>query len=141
RVVHTEDAHAPVDPEEDDAPELLPECAPVRALEVERVDVLVLLRRVLRMLDRAVGTAAEPGGVRPDPRVVGRALERQIERDLEAVLARSGEQAVEVAERAELGMDGVVPALGGADGPGAAGVGGRGDRRIVPPLAVRAADG
>ena len=40
----------------------LPQRAPVLALEVERVDVLVLLRRVLGVLDRAVGPRAEPLG-------------------------------------------------------------------------------
>ena len=57
--------------------------------EVDRVDVLVLLRRVLGVADRAVGPVVEPLGVLGDPRVVGRALERVVERDLHAVGRRS----------------------------------------------------
>src|SRR3990170_8099346 len=55
RVVHAEGAHAVTDPELEDAAHLLPEGDRVGAVEGEGVDVLVLLRRVLRKLDRAVG--------------------------------------------------------------------------------------
>ncbi|MEJ7562837.1 MAG: hypothetical protein WKF45_09990, partial [Ilumatobacteraceae bacterium] len=47
RVVDAEDRDAGVDPEPDDIAELGPQTGPVVALEVERIDVLVLLRRVL----------------------------------------------------------------------------------------------
>ena len=59
--------------------------SPVGGVEVDRVDVLVPLRRVLGELDRAVGPVAEPLGVLGDPGVVGRALEGEVQRDLEAV--------------------------------------------------------
>ena len=55
-------------------------------LEVERIDVLVLLRRVLGVLHRAVGPPAEPLRMLLHVRVVGRALERDVERDLDAAL-------------------------------------------------------
>ncbi len=60
--------------------------APVAVLgvEVDRVDVLVALRRVLGVRDRAVGSVPEPLRVLGDPRVVGRGLEREVERDLDA---------------------------------------------------------
>ena len=54
-------------------------------VEVERVDVLVLLRRVLRVGDGAVGQGGEPLRMLGDPRVVGRALQGQVERDLQPV--------------------------------------------------------
>ena len=56
-------------------------------VEVERVDVLVLLRRVLRVRDRAVGPGGEPLRVLDDPGVVRRGVQRQVERDLHAQLA------------------------------------------------------
>jgi hypothetical protein len=59
-----------------------------RCLEVERVDVLVLLRRVLRVLDGAVGARGTTPGA-PDVRVVGRDLERDVEGDLDAAAARA----------------------------------------------------
>ena len=104
----------------DDVEQRVPELAPGRALEVQRVDVLVALGRVLGVLDGAVGAGAEELRVLGDPRVVGRALEGQVERDLQAVLARGGDERVEVLERAEIGVEGGVAALRGADGPRAA---------------------
>ncbi len=56
-------------------------------LEVERIDVLVLLGRVLGVLDGAVGPLAEPLGMLAHVGVVGRALERDVQRDLEPELA------------------------------------------------------
>ena len=110
------------------------------ALEVERVDVLILLRRVLRVLDRSVGPMLEPLGVLADPRMIGRRLERDVERDLETEPVRDGDEAIEVVERAEPGLDGRVSAVFGADGPRAARIARRRRQRVVPALAVRAAD-
>jgi hypothetical protein len=73
--------------------ELVPERAPVVRLEVERVDVLVLLRRVLRVLDGAVRPRAEPLRVLLDVRVVGRDLERDVERDLDAAARAASRRA------------------------------------------------
>ena len=51
------------------------------------------------------------------PRMVGRALQRQVERHLEPLIARRGDEVVEVVDGAQLGMDGVVAALVAADRP------------------------
>jgi hypothetical protein len=141
RVVHAEDAHALPDPVVEHALEFGPEAAPVLALEVERVDVLVLLGRVLRVLHGAVGAPAEPVGVRLHVRVVGRALKGDVERDLQPVVGRAREQVPKVFFGAERRQDRLVPALGRADGPGAAHVVGAGLERVVRPLALHAADG
>ena len=45
RVVDAENPHALFDPEFEDAAQFLPQCLPVVAFEIERIDVLVLLRR------------------------------------------------------------------------------------------------
>ena len=140
RVVDPEDPHALLDPEADDVRERLPELAPGLRLEVERVDVLVLLGRVLGVLDRAVGPVPEPLGVLGDPGVVGRALEGQVERDVDAALARARQQVLEVREGAELGVDRGVAALGAADGPRAAEVARLGLGVVVRALAERGAD-
>src|SRR2546422_7407208 len=60
---------------------------------------------------RAVGTAEEPLRVLGDPRVVGRALDREVERHLEAEAARALDEPVEVVEGAELRVDRRVAAL------------------------------
>ena len=52
------------------------------------------------------------------PRVVGGALEGQVESDLQAEASGALNEAVKVGKVAELGVDGVVAALGGADAVG-----------------------
>ena len=54
--------------------------------------------------------------------MVGRALDGEIERELETVLPRGVAQAAEIVERAERRMDRVVAALVAADRVGAAGI-------------------
>ena len=133
-------AHAVADPEQDDLEQRLPEPAPVLGLEVDVVDVLVLLGRVLGVLQRPVGPAVEPLGMLLQPRVVGRALDREVERDLDADLAAARHEPLEVVERAEVGMDRGVAALLAADRPRAADVVLLRGERVVAALAVRDAD-
>ena len=84
RIVHPKDAHPLRDPVVDDALQLVPQRAPVVGVEVERIDVLILLRRILGVLDAAVGSMPEPGRMLVHVRMVRRALERDVERDLDA---------------------------------------------------------
>ena len=44
-------------------------------LEIERIDVLIFLRRILGVLNRAVGPLAKPLGMLADVRMIGRASE------------------------------------------------------------------
>ena len=121
RVVDAEHLDAVAHPEPHDAQHLVGQALEV-VVEVERVDVLVLLRRVLGVRDGAVGAGGEPLRVRLDPGVVGRALQREVERDLEPELVGLGDERVEVVDRAEVGVDGVVAAVLRADRPRRAGV-------------------
>ena len=140
RVVHAEDLDAALDPREHDVAQRVPEPAPVVRSEVDVVDVLVALGRVLRVLQRAVGAPVEPLGVLGQPRVVRRRLDREVDADLAADLAAARDHALELLERAEVGMHGLVPALRRADRPGAPDVVGLRRERVVPPLAVRRPD-
>ena len=79
RVVDAEDLHAAVDPVAHDVQQRVPQAAPVLGAEVDVVDVLVLLGRVLGVLERAVGAAEEPLRVLLEPRVVGRAVDREVQ--------------------------------------------------------------
>ena len=72
--------------------------------------------------------------------MVGRALDREVERDLDPVLAAGRHEPVEVLVRAEVGMDRVVTTLGTADRPRAAGVARLRDEGVVLALAVRRPD-
>ena len=75
-----------------------------------------------------------------DPRVVGGALEGQVESDFQAEASGTLDEAVEVGEVTELGMDGVVATLGGADAVGRTRIAGGGLQGVVLALAVRRAD-
>src|SRR5207245_5300188 len=92
-----------------------------------------------RVLSRS-GAAPEPFWMLGDPRVVGGTLNGEVERDLHAVAATGLDQPAKIVERAELGMDGVVPAFRGSDRVGAAGIARLGAQRIVDALAIDAAD-
>src|SRR6202012_5408293 len=98
------------------------------------------LRRVLRIAQRAVGAPREPARMRLEPRMVGRALDREVERELETVRMRRLEQGLEIVEAAELGMQRGVAAFLGADCIRAADVAGQGLERVVLALAVVAPD-
>ena len=135
RVVDAEDPDAALDPEQRDVEQRLPQRAPVVAVEVERVDVLVLLRRILGVLDRAVGPMAEPLGMLADPRMIGRALPGEIERDFEAEplgLARGTPSKSSSVPRP--GSTAVWPPAARSDGPRAAGIARLRDQRVVAAL-------
>ena len=103
-------------------------------VEVDRVDVLVLLRRVLGVGDRAVGLGGEPLRVRADPRVVGRACRAKSSATSRSSSRGRAHERVEVGDRAELRVDRVVPAVARADRPRRADVVRAGDQRVVGPL-------
>jgi len=140
RVVHPKDPDTAFHPEQGHALELGPEGRPVLALEVDGIDVLVFLGRVLRIPDRAVGPVAKPGGMGLDVGMIRRALERQVERNLHPEIGGAGHQAGEVVETAECRMDRVVTSLGPADGPGASEVFLAGHEGVVGSLPEAGAD-
>ena len=133
--------HALLHPQQHDPPPLLPERLPGGRVPVEVVDVLVALGRVLRVLERAVGTALEPLRVLGQPRVVGGRVEREVQsrRPCRARCAVAHSER-DVVHRAQLGMDGVVAALLRADRVRRAGIVRAGLERVVRALAVLAAD-
>src|SRR5581483_3277433 len=141
RVVDAEDAHTVPDPVQHDVPQRLPQPTPALAVPVDVDDVLIALRRVLGVLDRAVGPVLEPLRMLPQPRVVGRALDREVERDLESELLRTRNEPVEVVDRPELRCDGVVTALLCADRPRAPRIALLRGQRVVAALAAGVPDG
>src|SRR5207244_2183794 len=110
------------------------------AVEVDVVDVLVALRRVLGVLERPVRAAVEPLRMLREPRMIRRALDREVEADLDLELPRAPHKALEVLKRAELRMNRRVAALLGADRPGAPRIVGTGLERVVPALPARVPD-
>ena len=75
-----------------------------------------------------------------DPRVVGGALEGEVECDLHAEASGALDETVEVGEVAQIRVDGVVAAFGRPDAVGGTRVAGRGDQGVVLALAERRAD-
>ena len=139
RVVDPDQRDAALDPDHHHAQHLAVDAVGV-VVEVQRVDVLVLLRRVLGVGDRPVGAGGEPLRVRGHPRVVGRAVQREVHRDLEAEALGPRDERVEVLEGPEVGVDRVVPAVGRPDRVRRARVARLGRERVVAALAVGLAD-
>ena len=140
RIVDAEDAHIVLAPEQNDVAERVPHRRQAAAVELDVDDVLVFLRRVLGVFDGAVGSPVEPFRVLLDPGMVGRAVDGEVDGDIEPVIARGRNQAGEILERAEFGMKGVMAAILRTDGIRAARIVRRRPQRVVAALAVGAAD-
>ncbi len=110
-------------------------------VEVERVDVLVFFRRILRIGDGAVALHGEPFRVLLRPRVVRCALQGEVESDLHTQCPGLGDELVEVLDRAQRRVDGIVATALAADRPGRAGIVGTRDEGVVRALAVDLPDG
>jgi hypothetical protein len=121
RVVDAEPSDAAIDPEEHHVQQGLPEGAPVGGSEVDRIDVVVLLRRVLRGPDGPIRKMVEPIGMLGHPGVIGGHLEGKVQRHLEAQPPCGDQQAIEIVEGAEPRLDRGVAPLGRSDGPRAPG--------------------
>ncbi len=141
RVVDAEDAHAFADPEREHGFELAPQLGPVRRFEMERIDVLVFLRRVLRVLHRSVRAPAKPLTDAPSPTDDPARTGTQCRAPFRGPSARAlATRRRKSSSAAELRMERRVAALGGADRPRAADVLRGGRERIVAALAPLAAD-
>src|SRR6266852_7936288 len=141
RVVDAKDLYALVDPEDDDRQQLCPELAPRLAFEVERIDILVLLGRVFRVLDRAVRTMAEPFWMLFGIGMIGRTLECDVQCDRQAVLTGDSNEVSEIVQGPELRMHRLVAALLGSDRPRASRLVGFCLHGVVGAFAMGAADG
>ena len=123
RVVDAERPDAMAHPQLDHVAQAQPQVGHrVRAVKVDVDDILILLGRVLRIFHRPVGSPREPARMFGQPGVVGRRLDREVQRDLQALCGRGGDEPVEVGEAAERGVDRIMPAIGRADRIGAADV-------------------
>ena len=71
RIIDAKNTHPLADPVQHDAFELLPQGLPRLAFKIQRVNVLILFRWILGILNRAVGTLNEPLGMLLDVRMVG----------------------------------------------------------------------
>ena len=63
-----------------------------------RINVFVFFRRVLRVFDRAVGPFVEPLRMLLDVRMIGRAIDREIEGDFHSAFAHFLLQPIKILE-------------------------------------------
>ena len=116
RVVDPKDADTAIHPHAHDAFDLRVQALGI-LLEVQGIDVLVLLRRILRVSDRAIVALAEPFWVFGNPRVIGGCLQSEIEGDFHTELFGACHEGIEVLPRAQVRVQGIVAAVAAADGP------------------------
>ena len=141
RIVHAKNAHPFVEPEQDDIAKRSPQVRyRLIGVEIDIDDVFIFLRRIFRVAHRAVRPPPEPFRMLFEPRMVGRALHGEIERQLHAVFGDRGAQLPKVVEGTESGVDRGMPAFAAADRIWAADVVRLG-AHVVLALAVGAADG
>ena len=95
---------------EHDVAQRLPEPLAVVGVPVDVVDVLVALGGFSANLREPSGRRWNHSGCSASQGWSGEHLDREVERDLEPVLARGRDERLEVGLRAELGMHRVVPA-------------------------------
>ena len=88
-------------PKKDNVLHLDPKRAPVFAAEIKRIDVLVLLWWILGVFDRAVGPLVEPVGMLLNVRMIGGAVEREVECDFHSAFAHFRYEPVEIGQRTE----------------------------------------
>src|SRR5439155_18256041 len=109
-------------------------------LEIQGVDILVLLGRVLCVLDGSVGAMTKPLRVFVDPGMVRRTLPREIQGNLEAEPLGLLPEPEEVVLGSEARLDGQMAALFGSNRPGTARIVRARSEAVVRPLAEAAAD-
>ena len=100
-VIHAECAHTMFDPVLHHAENFLVDALLI-VVEVQGVNVLVFLRWVFCIGNRAVRQHGEPFGVLCGPGVIRRALQRQVQGHLKTQLLGLGHQGVEILNGAQL---------------------------------------
>src|SRR3546814_13284211 len=108
RIVDAENQNAFADPEFDDITQRQPQRRPrIVGVEVDVDDILVSLRRVLGVANAAVRSPREPLRMLFEPRMIGRALDREVEREFKTLRFSGGAQSAKCisSEERRVGKD------------------------------------
>ena len=140
-IVDPERANATVHPVFDHVDQFPPKVLPVRAVEVQRVDVLILLRWIFRIADRSVGPLIKPIRMILHVRVIGRAIEGKVERDLQSTEFGLFDQPQEIPFGSKGGFNVTVTASRATNRPGRADIVRSGREGVVLSFARGDADG
>src|SRR5262249_31779441 len=108
RIIDAEDPHALFDPKKEDALQFLPELSPIRSLKIQGINVLILFGWILRILNRAVRACAEPFPMLLHVGMIGAALERDIERNFQAVIGRFRDESSKILQGSQVWVNRLV---------------------------------
>ncbi len=122
RIINPKNGHSPFYPEEKNREEFLPESSPIGRFKIDGIDVLVLFRRVLSILDRPVGSDDKPFRMLLHIGMVRGTLKGNIQGNLQPQLLRFGHKKGEILFSPQVGMKCLVPSLFAADRPRRTGV-------------------
>src|ERR1700686_1230459 len=117
--------------------EVFPKFRRVLALEIERVNVLVFCRRILRILHGSIRAFAKPFAVLFHIRMIRRTLIRDVEGDFQSQVACLALQFLEISQSSQLRLNRFVSALCSANGPRASHIASCRSQRVVFALALR----
>src|SRR5262245_55524853 len=140
RVIGAKNPKTLIAPEDDNTLQFLPKLLPIFALKIQRIDILIFLGWILRILDRSVRTLAEPLRMLRHIRMIRRALKLDVQGDFDVKFLSFRYEKLEIRQRSQLCMNGLVAAFFRADGPGATDIVGAGRERIILPFAKCVAD-
>src|SRR5215831_766565 len=141
RIIDPEYEDPLLDPVHDDALQFIPQFPPLVCLKVQRNDVLIFFRWVLRILHRAVRPDSEPLTMFLHVGMIGRALKRDIQGDLDAIRACLLYQFPKVLQASQLRVNRRMASLQSADSPWTARISGIRGRRIILPLPMSQSNG
>ncbi len=130
-----------IHPKREDVFERIPQSLPVGGLEIQRINILIFLGRILRILNRPIGALLEEFRMLFDPGMIRSALERNIQGNLHLQLFGPLDQVREILHGAQFGMDRGMTPFVGADRPGAAVVSRGGFDRVIFAFAKTLSDG
>src|SRR5277367_1700575 len=140
RVIDAEDLHAMRAPETDHAHQLLEQAALIGSIEIDRIDILVFLGRVLCVLDAAIRPMLKPIRMLADPWMVGRALDREIESQLDSKTVGRRVEAIEILQCPDRWIDRGMSSGLTANRPRAAGRVGSAVQHVALALAIGVTD-
>src|ERR1700674_4767438 len=120
-IVDPKNLHPVLAPESYDPQHLLQQSTLIGSVKIDRIDILVLLGRVLGVLDASVWPMMEPLRMLANPRMVRRALDCEVQRHLNSKTVGGRVEAVEVAKRPQRRINRHVPPGLAANRPRTAG--------------------
>src|SRR5215475_9310926 len=100
-IIDAKYSHALLDPKQKHIFQFFPERLPIVTAKIERINILVLLRRIFGVLNRSVRSMAKPLRMFFDVGMIGRTLKGNVECDVDSSLGRGRDERSKIIERAK----------------------------------------